>query len=130
MDPPALVVRKRGDVVKISLRMGDFESDAAAEARALEQIILRAGEGDFEAREALVQQFLPLLQSLARRRASDVAEVNRLIETGKEALLAAARRYKAGRGTEKFKLQAAEAIDAAMANRPRKGWLARLFKQR
>ncbi|MBN1269822.1 MAG: hypothetical protein JXB04_09555 [Kiritimatiellae bacterium] len=115
--------------MKISLNMGELSAggDKEMEAQLLEKMVQGTRDGEFQARDALVQHFMPLLQSLAKKRGDDVTEVNRLIEVGKQGLLSAARKYKPGQGADKFRLLAVDLIDRAMSDATRGGFFARLF---
>jgi len=118
--------------MKISLNMGELNpgGDKEMEAQALDRIIQGVRDGEFEARQTLVQHYMPLLQSLAKKRGNDVTEVNRLIEAGKRGLLNAAHRYRAGLGPDKFRLLAVDLIDRAMSGATHSGFFSRLFKKK
>ncbi|MCF7838309.1 MAG: hypothetical protein K9N49_06735 [Candidatus Marinimicrobia bacterium] len=111
--------------MKIALNMDKLGTEAEA-GHDMMVVLRTAATGDFVARNVLYSQYLGLITNLAKRRADDVAQINRLMEKGKEALFTAVAQYKEGTPPEKFKLQALEAIERAMEDRP-KGWLARLF---
>jgi hypothetical protein len=124
---------KRGPLkVKISLNMDSLGAgdDKQLEAQALERLILGAKSGDFEARDALYQVYMPLLKSLAKKRGDEVSEVNELIEAGKKGLLMATQKYKQGLGADKFKLLAIDHIDRAMTDATNSGFFRRLFRSK
>lgn len=120
--------------MKISLNMGlDVEQSKAAQIKAFERDILGAGAGDWNAKGNLVRHFTPLLTSLAQKRSTDIATVNRCIDAGKDGLVQAARKYKPSVGPERFQIFAVDFIEAAMDKAVREGsgkgggFFARLF---
>jgi DNA-directed RNA polymerase specialized sigma subunit len=114
--------------MKISLKLDEIGGGSGNDQeRLVEAWVAAARQGDFEARQALYQHYVPLLTSLAKKRAGeDVTQVNALIERGKDGLLNAAKRYKPGKTTEKFKLFALDYIEKAMDGGD-KGFLSRIF---
>jgi len=120
--------------VKISLNLGQndtYTSDVDRE-KALERNVAACRKGDWEAKARLLNTFMPLLTSLARRRSSETAAINRYIEAGKEGLLVAARHYRESHSA-KFQIFALGYIENAMNQANRRGLLARflsLFRQR
>ena len=117
--------------MKISLNLDEFNAgdDKDAQKAALEKVILAAKEGDFEARDALLQHYMPLLTSLAKKRSADITEINQLIEGGKAGLLNATRKYKPGIGPDKFKLFALDFIERGMSDATHHGFFSRFFKK-
>ncbi|MCE9616407.1 MAG: hypothetical protein K8T26_19210 [Lentisphaerae bacterium] len=117
--------------MKISLNMGPQGPNAkrASQARVLEADILGAKRGDWNSKNNLVREFMPLLQQLAEKRASDVATINRYIEAGKNGLFTAAKKYKPSVGSQGFQIFALDFIDARMERAAKGGgsWLSRLF---
>ncbi len=116
--------------MKIALNMDELSSGdkKATEGKALEKLILATGNGDFEARDTLYQHYLPLLTSLAKKRTSNVAEINQFIERGKAGLITATRKYKTSIGSDKFKLFALNYIEKSMdAGSGKGGLFSRLF---
>jgi DNA-directed RNA polymerase specialized sigma subunit len=117
--------------MKISLHVGDKDSGArkAAQAQVLEHDILAVKGGDWNARNNLIRSFMPLLTSLARKRAAETDQLNMYIECAKEGLLRAARKYKPSVGAADFQIFALDYIESAMdkgAGR-KKGFLSRFF---
>lgn len=101
--------------MKIALNMGgQGGTDPRAAQKVLEKDILAAREGDWSAKNNLARVFAPLLTSLAEKRTTDTAQMNRLIEAGKQGLFAAARKYKPGVGPEHFRVFALDFIERSM----------------
>jgi DNA-directed RNA polymerase specialized sigma subunit len=117
--------------VKISLNMGpqDPRAKKASHARILEADILAAKRGDWMARNNLVKEFMPLLQSLAEKRSTDTATINRCMDAGKQGLFQAAKRYKPAVGPEGFQVFALDFIEKRMDGDAKGGggFLSRLF---
>jgi DNA-directed RNA polymerase specialized sigma subunit len=117
--------------MKIALNMGPQGPNAKknAQARILEADILGAKRGDWNAKNNLARDFMPLLHSLAEKRATDVAEINRFIEAGKAGLFAAAKKYKESASPQGFQIFALDFIEARMDRAAKGGgsWLSRLF---
>ena len=116
--------------MKIPLKLGQdgAQSSRAAEAKVLERDILAANSGDWNAKNSLVRTFLPLIQSLAEKRASSPADVSRLVEAGKEGLVKAIRKYRPSVGADKFRIFALDFIEAGMDQSAKSGgFFARLF---
>lgn len=119
--------------MKISLRMHQGDVDTASRAaqdRIMEHEIIACRKGDFGAEKRMLNSFMPLLLSLARKRSRDPATVNRCIEAGKAGLQKAIRKYKTSIGPEKFRIFAVkyieESIDRDLAG-GKQGLWARLF---
>ena len=119
--------------MKISLNMGPQgpKEQKASQARVLEADILGAKRGDWNAKNNLVRQFMPLLQSLAEKRASDQPQINRCIEAGKNGLFVAARKYKREIGPDSFQIFALDFIEPRMdkAAKGGSGFFAKLFNK-
>ncbi len=120
--------------MKISLNMGNTQGPNAkklSHARVLEADILAAKGGDWNAKNNLVREFMPLLQTLAEKRADDVPSRNRYIEEGKAGLFAAARKYKPAIGAQGFQIFALDFIEKRMDRMTHGGggFLARLFRR-
>ena len=116
--------------MKIPLKMGDdgAMSSREAQARILERDVLAAKKGDWTARDNLARSFDHLLSSLAHKRSSDPAEVNRYMEAGKKDLSTAARKYTKSMGPSKFQIMALDHIEKAMDRAATGGcFFARLF---
>jgi DNA-directed RNA polymerase sigma subunit (sigma70/sigma32) len=101
--------------MKISLNMGQTEPPGrTTHLRALEQNILAAQKGDWNAKGNLARTFAALLMSLAEKRTNDRAQINQLIEAGKLGLYAAAKKYRPAIGAERFQIFALEFIEKSM----------------
>ena len=114
--------------MKISLNLnenGGSEDEVRGEA--LQRLILATRNGDIEARDRLIQLYMPLLQSLAGQRAQETAGINEFIEAGKQGLVQAARKFKASAGPEQFRFFAIDHIEKAMDGGGQGGFLRRLF---
>jgi DNA-directed RNA polymerase specialized sigma subunit len=102
--------------------------DKHDQLRALDHDIQSCKNGDWEAKARIFKQFMPLLLSLAKKRTSDNATINRYVEAGKNGLLHAANKYKPSVGADRFQIFALDFIEAAMNKaEPGKGFFARLF---
>jgi DNA-directed RNA polymerase specialized sigma subunit len=115
--------------VKIALNLMQNDPYAAPDAnreRAIERDIADCKRNDWEAKTRLIQTFMPLMTSLARKRTQDTAEINRYIEAGKEGLLKAARQYRPGTGV-KFEIFLLTYLEARMDRVDRPGLWARLL---
>ena len=116
--------------MKIPLNVPPAQATSvAAENKVLERDVLAAQKGDWEAKKAVVRTFMPLLQSLAQKRAKDVPTINSLIEKGKEGLLTAVAKYKRSMGPDRFRIFALDHIEAAMDRKKSGGFWARLFRR-
>lgn len=115
--------------MRIPLKLDQEEPQSRlSQTRIPESEILAAKGGDWNAKNALARAFMPLLQSRAEKRSSDVAVVNNYIEAGKKGLFKAARKYKKNVGPARFQIFALDFIEASM-DRAEKGGglLSRLF---
>jgi len=117
--------------MKISLNVGQdgAGSSRSAQARILERDILAAKKGDWNAKNNLARLFLPLLTSLAEKRAGETSKINLCIEAGKEGLFRAAKKYKPSVGADSFQIFALDFIEAAMDRgmSGKQGLFSRLF---
>lgn len=119
--------------MKIPLNLSGAQGPEAAKSQrnqALESTILGVKRGDWNAKNALGRNFLPLITSLAEKRCTETSEINTLIEAGKEGLFAAARKYKRDIGPVDFQLFALDFIEERM-DKPAKsgGFFGNLFKK-
>ncbi|MFC1462942.1 hypothetical protein ACFLQU_04970 [Verrucomicrobiota bacterium] len=99
--------------MKIGLNMGE-SAPQVPKGGVSEAQILAAKKGDWTAKEQLANIFLPLLKSLAEKRAEEPSEINQFVDAGKEGLFAAARKYKPSIGADKFQVFALDYIQARM----------------
>lgn len=114
--------------MKIPLNMGNngTQSSRDAQAKQIERDVLAAKSGDWNAKSNLARTFMPLLQTRAQKRSSDTAEINTLIERGKEGLFKACRKYNQKTvGAAHFQTFALDYIEKAMDSKP--GFFSRLF---
>jgi DNA-directed RNA polymerase specialized sigma subunit len=114
--------------VKISLNLSqnDYSSPEATREKAIERDVEACNRNDWEAKTRLIQTFMPLLTSLAKKRTQETAILNRYIEAGKEGLTDAAQHFNAS-STTKFQIFALNYIEQAMNRVNRPGFFARLF---
>ena len=115
--------------MKIALNLNQkdaYTPDGVEQEKAIERDVLAYKRGDWEAKARLIQAFMPLITSIARKRSHDTAIINRYIEAGKEGLLNAARHVKPA-SDAKFQIFALTYIENAMDRVDRPGFLARLF---
>lgn len=115
--------------MKIALNLNQKDTyipDGEEHERSIERDQQACKRGDWEAKTRLIQAFMPLMTSLARKRTQDTAALNRYIEGGKEGLMSAVKHFKAG-STTKFEIFALSYIEDAMDRVTRPGFFARLF---
>ena len=105
--------------IPLSLIHADGSFPQAEYEKAVQANVIAYRDDDWEAKAWLVQEFMPLLMHLSKKRSSEVPMINRYIEAGKEGLLHAARKYRAANRT-KFVIFALSHIEKAMdkVNRP------------
>ncbi len=117
--------------MKIPLKLGQDgqQSAAAAAAAAIAPDVAAVKAGDWNAKNSLVRAFLPLLTSLADKRANgDQGLHNRYMDAGKEGLFKAVKKYRAKSNGDNFQLFALDYIENAMDRlESGGGLLARLF---
>ena len=113
----------------IHLNSGDGNSNTKEAAfKMLEHDIIACKKGDWESKKKLAKSFQPLLLKLAEKRSSDTAEINHLIELGREGLYVAAKKYKPSMGASHFRVFALDYIDKSMNDAAEKhGILSKLF---
>ncbi len=102
-------------------------SAPAARAKALEKDLAAAKRGDWEARHRVERALMPLLTTMAKKRASDNGSINSLIERGKEGISIAIKKFKAGTSGDRFQIFALPFIESRMDKTERPGFFARLF---
>ncbi len=115
--------------MKISLNLNQkdtYTPDGEDQEKAIDRDVAACKRGDWEAKTRLIQTFMPLMTSLAKKRSSDTSAINRHIEAGKEGLLYAVRHYKPS-SNAKFQIFALPHIEDAMDRLSRPGFFARLF---
>lgn len=112
--------------IALNLRQGDDYNQEQDREKAIERDVGLAKKGDWEAKSRIVHTFMPLLMSLAKKRSHEAAFINRKIETGKDGLMTAIRRYKPA-ANMKFEVFALTYIENAMDRSDRPGFFARLF---
>ena len=115
--------------MKISLNISgtDEQTTKVAENNAMERLLLSVKQGDWEARELLLQRYRPLMLSLVQKRATDTASQNKFMEAAKAGLLEAASRYTHSIQPDRFQIFALDYIEASMNRSERGGFFARLF---
>jgi hypothetical protein len=92
--------------MKIALNMKEEAptSNRAVQAKAIENHVVAAKKGDWNAKHNLERAFMPLMTSLAEKRTTDTAEFNTLIEGAKDGLARATKKYKLGGNFQIFAL--------------------------
>jgi DNA-directed RNA polymerase specialized sigma subunit len=115
--------------IALNLKQGDQHNQEQDREHNIERDVMNVKKSDWEAKARLVQSFMPLMMSMAKKRTHEVAAINRHIEAGKEGLMTAVRRYKPGTG-QKFEVFALGFIEGEMDRLNRPGLLARLFGRR
>jgi len=99
----------------------------AARTKALEKDLAAAKRGDWDARHRVERALMPLLTTMARKRASDNGAINDLIERGKEGIAAAIKKFKTGTSGDRFQIFALPFIESRMDKKERPSFFARLF---
>ena len=114
--------------MKIPLKLSDHDLHAgpSAETRELERHIKGVKKNDWNAKASLQKIFMPLLAKMAQKRASDQAEINDLLEKGKEGLNKAASKFNLSTGADKFRMFSVDYIENAMDGKGG-GFFAKLF---
>jgi DNA-directed RNA polymerase specialized sigma subunit len=114
--------------MKIPLKLSDHDLHAgpSAETRELERHIKGVKKNDWNAKAALHKSFLPLLTKMAQKRATEQAEINAVLEKGKEGLNKAASKFNLSTGADKFRIFAVDFIENAMDGKGG-GFFAKLF---
>jgi DNA-directed RNA polymerase specialized sigma subunit len=112
--------------IPLNIRPDETGPIGAHDEKLIERDVMACKRNDWEAKARLVQRFMPLFTSLAKKRASDTAAVNRYIEAGKEGLMDAVRKYKP-QNDGKFQIFAPAYIEAQMDSAAKPGFFARLF---
>lgn len=102
-------------------------SGPAARTRALEKDLAAAKRGDWEAKHRVERTLMPLLTTMAKKRASDNNAINSLIEQGKEGIAIAIKKFKSGTSGDRFQIFALPFIESRMDKQKRPGFFARLF---
>ena len=114
--------------MKIPLKLADHDLHGGPSAQTLDldRHIRGAKKNDWSSKASLHKIFLPLLTSMAQKRASDQAKINDLIEKGKEGLNKAAKKFNPKDGVDKFRIFAVNFVEEAMDGKGG-GFFARLF---
>ena len=115
--------------IALNLRQDDVISPEAEREKFIERDVEACRRNDWEAKTRLIQAFIPLLTSLAKKRTQDTAVLNRYIEAGKEGLVDAARHYKSVAANGKFQVFALSYIEDAMTHLDKPGFFSRLFRR-
>ena len=118
--------RRTGVKIALNLRQDESTHPDADREKAIVRDVEASKKSDWEARTRLVQMFMPLMTSLAKKRTQDTANMNRYIEAGKEGLAKAIKNYRTGTDG-KFQVFALKFIDDAMDRTDHPGFFARLF---
>jgi RNA polymerase sigma-B factor len=84
------------------------------------------GEGDLEAREQLIEQYLPLVRSLARRYANRGEQLEDLVQVGSIGLIKAIDRFEVDRGVELTTYATPNIIGEIKRHFRDKGWSVRV----
>lgn len=111
--------------IALNLRNESANPDVDRE-KAIERDAEACRRNDWEAKTRLIQLFMPLLTSLAKKRSQETSAINRYIEAGKEGLVSATRHYKPVTHG-KFQVFALNYIENAMDRVDHPGFFARLF---
>ena len=102
-------------------------SRADARMRVLEKDLEAAKRGDWEAKKRVVSSMKDVLDDLARKRATSNADINVLLEAGKEGIAQAIKKFKISSGADRFQIFALSFIEKKMDNPSSGGFLSKLF---
>ena len=103
------------------------QSSSAARIQALERDLQAAKRGDWEAKRRVESSMMPILQDLAKKRASSNAEINNMIDAGKQGIAVAIKKFKPGMGADRFQIFALRFIEDKMDNPNSGGFFSKLF---
>lgn len=112
--------------IALNMRQDEGASPEVEREKAIERDVDGCKRNDWEAKTRLVQSFMPLLTSLAKKRTHETTSINRYIEAGKEGLINATRHFKPSANI-KFQVFALNYIEDQMDRINRPGFFARLF---
>ncbi len=112
--------------ISLNLRQNDTYTSDIDREKALDRDVLACRKGDWEAKSRVINAFMPLITSLAKKRSNDIASINRYIEGGKDGLMLATRHFKDTSNT-KFQIFALRYVEEAMKKVDHPGLLTRLF---
>jgi len=115
--------------MSLSLNSGSHTGQTADAARAktLEKDLQAAKRGDWKAKHRIESTFTQILTDLAKKRASSNAEINTLIEAGKQGISIAIKKYKSSTGADRFQIFALRFIENKMDNPNSGGFFSKLF---
>lgn len=113
--------------IALNMRQDDNTSPEVEREKAIERDVEAYRRNDWEAKTRLVQAFMPLLASLAKKRSQDAARMNRYIEAGKEGLATAVKHYKSQSTNGKFQVYALNYIENQMNRVEKPGFFSRLL---
>ena len=114
--------------IALTLRQDEARSPEMEREKAIERDVEACRRNDWEAKTRLIQTFMPLLTSLAKKRTQNTAALNRYIEAGKEGLVSSTRHYKSS-ANGKFQVFALNYIEDHMNRLDRPGFFKRLFSR-
>lgn len=112
--------------ISLNLNQNDYSSPEANHEKAIDRDVEACKKNDWEAKTRLIQTFMPLLTSLAKKRTQETAVLNRYIEAGKDGLIDAAKHFNPS-ASMKFQLFALNYIEQAMNRVNRPGFFAKIF---
>ena len=103
------------------------QPSTAARMQALGRDLEAAKRGDWEAKHRVEATMMPILQDLAKKRASSNAEINALIEAGKQGIAKAIKKFKISTGADRFQIFALRFVEDKMDNPSSGGFFSRIF---
>jgi len=112
--------------IPLKLEGHDMHAGPSAQTRELAMHLKGAKKNDWNSKAAIHKAFLPLLTTMAQKRASDQAKINELIEKGKEGLNKAAKKFNLKDGADKFRIFAVNYVENAMDGKGG-GFFSKLF---
>jgi hypothetical protein len=113
--------------MSIALNGGSGETAADAKTESFKKDLLAAKRGDWNARHRVESTFNQILTDLAKKRASSNADINALIEAGKQGIAIAIKKFKIDSGADRFQIFALQFIEKKMDNPNSGGFFAKLF---
>ncbi len=113
--------------IPLSTAPNGSQPSAAARIQALGRDLEAAKRGDWEAKHRVEATMMPIIQDLAKKRGSTNAEINTLIDAGKQGIAKAIKKFKISTGADRFQIFALRFIENKMDNPNSGGFFSRIF---
>jgi len=102
-------------------------SQADVRMQVLAKDLAAAKRGDWDAKKRVIASMRDVLNELAHKRASSNAEINVLLEAGREGIAQAIKKFKLSSGPDRFQIFALSFIEKKMDHPSSGGFLSKLF---